>query len=139
VAPCVPTGLMVGRIGNFINGELWGRVAPADLPWAMVFPQAGDGLPRHPSQLYQSLTEGLLLFVLLWWFASRPRARGAVSAWFLIGYGGLRFFTEFYREPDHFDIGLHALPFSQGQMLCLLMVAAGAAILAWSRRQGRPA
>lgn len=139
VAPCVPTGLMVGRIGNFINGELWGRVAPADLPWAMVFPQVGDGLPRHPSQIYQSLTEGLLLFVLLWWFASKPRARGQVSGLFLIGYGAFRFFTEFFREPDHYDIGLRSLPLSQGQVLCLLMVAAGAAIVAWSRRQGKPA
>jgi phosphatidylglycerol:prolipoprotein diacylglycerol transferase len=139
VAPCVPTGLLAGRIGNFINGELWGRPAPADLPWAMVFPQAGDALPRHPSQLYQGLTEGLLLFVLLWWFASRPRARGAVSGMFLIGYGSLRFCTEFFRNPDHFDIGLHGSGLTQGQTLCLLMVAAGGAILAWSRRQeGRP-
>jgi len=139
VAPCVPTGLLAGRIGNFINGELWGRPAPADLPWAMVFPQAGDALPRHPSQLYQGLSEGLLLFVLLWWFASRPRARGAVSGMFLIGYGSLRFCTEFFRNPDHFDIGLHGSGLTQGQTLCLLMVAAGGAILAWSRRQeGRP-
>jgi len=105
----------------------------------MVFPQVGDGLPRHPSQIYQSLTEGLLLFVLLWWFASKPRARGQVSGMFLIGYGAFRFFTEFFREPDHYDIGLRSLPLSQGQVLCLLMVAAGAAIVAWSRRQGKPA
>ena len=105
----------------------------------MVFPQAGDALPRHPSQLYQGLSEGLLLFVLLWWFASRPRARGAVSGMFLIGYGSLRFCTEFFRNPDHFDIGLHGSGLTQGQTLCLLMVAAGGAILAWSRRQeGRP-
>jgi phosphatidylglycerol:prolipoprotein diacylglycerol transferase len=136
VAPCVPTGLMVGRIGNFINGELWGRVAPVDLPWAMGFPGAGDLLPRHPSQLYQSLTEGLLLFVLLWWFANQPRRRGEVSGAFLIGYGVMRFCMEYFREPDHFDFGLRALPLSQGQTLCLLMVLVGGAIMAWSRRAG---
>jgi phosphatidylglycerol---prolipoprotein diacylglyceryl transferase len=133
VAPCVPTGLFAGRIGNFINGELWGRVAPADLPWAMVFPQV-DALPRHPSQIYQGLTEGLLLFVLLWIFASKPRPMGQVSAAFLIGYGSLRFCTEFFRQPDHFDIGLHNLPLSQGQVLCGLMVLAGAVIFAKSKK-----
>lgn len=135
VAPCVPTGLLAGRIGNFINGELWGRPAASDLPWAMVFPQAGDAIARHPSQIYQGLTEGLLLFLLLWWFGARPRARGQISACFLIGYGGFRFFTEFFRNPDHFDFGLHGL-LTQGQTLCLLMVGAGLAILAWSRREG---
>lgn len=137
VAPCVPTGLFVGRIGNFINGELWGRFAPGDLPWAMIFPQAPDRLPRHPSQIYQALTEGLLLFVLLWWFSSKPRARGQVSGAFLIGYGAMRFGTEFFREPDHFDYGFHAL--SQGQNLCLLMVLGGLALFAWSRTQERKA
>lgn len=136
VAPCVPTGLLAGRMGNFINGELWGRPAAPELPWAMVFPQAGDAVPRHPSQIYQGLTEGLLLFALLWWFAARPRARGAVSAVFLIGYGAMRFGTEFFRNPDHYDFGLHGLGLSQGQTLCLLMVGAGLGILAWGRRQG---
>jgi phosphatidylglycerol:prolipoprotein diacylglycerol transferase len=84
VAPCVPTGLAMGRVGNFINGELWGRVASADLPWGMVFRGAGD-LPRHPSQVYQFLLEGLLLFVLLWLYARRPRAPGRVAAAFLLG------------------------------------------------------
>ncbi len=135
VAPCVPSGLLVGRIGNFINGELWGRVAPADLPWAMAFPQSGDMLPRHPSQIYQSLTEGLLLFVFLWWYASKPRLRGQVSAMFLIGYGSVRSFTEYFRQPDHFDIGPRWLAQSQGQTLCFLMILAGVAILAWSRTQ----
>ncbi|MBB5206082.1 phosphatidylglycerol:prolipoprotein diacylglycerol transferase [Inhella inkyongensis] len=135
IAPGVPTGLMVGRIGNFINGELWGRAAPADLPWAMVFPQAGDWVARHPSQIYQSLTEGLLLFVLLAWYARHPRARGRVSAFFLMGYGGFRFFMEFFREPDHFDFGLSFI--SQGQTLCLLMVAAGAWL--WWRAPAREA
>lgn len=133
VAPCVPTGLLAGRIGNFINGELWGRLAPPDLPWAMGFPASGDVLARHPSPLYQGLTEGLLLFVLLWWFASRPRPRAMVSGAFLIGYGLMRFFTEFFREPDHFDFGLPWL--TQGQTLCAAMVIAGAAIVAWSRRR----
>jgi phosphatidylglycerol:prolipoprotein diacylglycerol transferase len=135
VAPCVPTGLAAGRGGNCINGELWGRVASPELPWAMAFPASGDLLPRHPSQLYQAAAEGLPLFALLWWFAARPRQRGAISGLFLIGYGALRFVMEFFREPDHFDFGLKALPLSQGQTLCAAMILAGLAILAWSRRQ----
>src|SRR5690606_27196918 len=80
VAPCVPVGLAAGRLGNFINGELWGRAADPSLPWAMMFPAAGD-VPRHPSQLYQFGLEGLLLFAFLWWYGRRPRPLGAVSAW----------------------------------------------------------
>lgn len=129
VAPCVPTGLAAGRLGNFINGELWGR--PTDLPWGMVFRGAGD-LPRHPSQLYQFALEGVLLFVLLWWYASKPRARGAVSALFLMGYGAFRFIAEFAREPDDF-LGLLALNLSMGQWLSLPMIAAGIALYLWSR------
>ena len=87
VAPCVPTGLAAGRVGNFINGELWGRFSSPDLPWGMVFPQSGSMLPRHPSQVYQFLLEGLLLFVVLWLYARKERARAPVSAVFLIGYG----------------------------------------------------
>ncbi len=135
VAPCVPTGLAAGRLGNFINGELWGR--PTDLPWGMVFRGAG-GLPRHPSQLYQLALEGVLLFVLLWWYASKPRARGAVSAMFLMGYGAFRFLAEFAREPDDF-LGLLAFNLSRGQWLSLPMIAAGIALYAWSRGQDRPA
>jgi phosphatidylglycerol:prolipoprotein diacylglycerol transferase len=131
VAPCVPTGLAAGRLGNFINGELWGR--PTDLPWGMVFRGAGS-LPRPPSQLYQFAREGVLLFVLLWWYASKPRARGAVSAMFLMGYGALRFIAEFAREPDDF-LGLLALNLSMGQWLSLPMIAAGAALYVWSRGQ----
>jgi phosphatidylglycerol:prolipoprotein diacylglycerol transferase len=131
VAPCVPTGLAAGRLGNFINGELWGR--PTDLPWGMVFRGAGS-LPRHPSQLYQFALEGVLLFVLLWWYASKPRARGAVSAMFLMGYGAFRFIAEFAREPDDF-LGLLALDLSMGQWLSLPMIAAGAALYLWSRGQ----
>ena len=99
VAPCVPTGLAAGRVGNFINGELWGRVASPDLPWGMVFRGAGD-LPRHPSQVYQFLLEGLLLFVLLWLYARKEHAQGQVAAMFLLGYGVFRFIAEFFREPD---------------------------------------
>src|SRR5262245_28951629 len=99
VAPLVPTGLAAGRLGNFINGELWGRTT--DLPWGMVFRGAGE-LPRHPSQLYQMALEGFALFALLWWFSSRPRPRMQVSALFLMGYGTFRFLGEFAREPDAF-------------------------------------
>ncbi|MBN4659090.1 prolipoprotein diacylglyceryl transferase, partial [Escherichia coli] len=94
VAPCVPIGLAAGRIGNFINGELWGRPAPPELPWAMVFPEAGP-LPRHPSQLYQFALEGVLLFVLLWFYSRKPRATGRVSGAFLAGYGVFRFIAEY--------------------------------------------
>jgi phosphatidylglycerol---prolipoprotein diacylglyceryl transferase len=134
VAPCVPTGLASGRIGNFINGELWGRAADPSLPWAMVFPQSGSGVARHPSQLYQFALEGLLLFVLLWWFARRPRPLGQVSGAFLVGYGVLRFVAEWFREPDGF-LGLLALGLSMGQWLCIPMVAAGIGLIVWSRRQ----
>ena len=134
IAPCVPTGLAAGRIGNFINGELWGRAASADLPWAMVFPGSGSLQPRHPSQIYQFLLEGLLLFVLLWLYARRPRRRGEVSAAFLVGYGLLRFVAEYFREPDDF-LGVLALGLSMGQWLCLPMIAAGLGLWAWARRQ----
>jgi phosphatidylglycerol:prolipoprotein diacylglycerol transferase len=112
----------VAPLGNFINGELWGRVT--DVPWAMVFPQSGTSDPRHPSQLYQFLGEGQLLFAFVWWFSSRPRPTGAVSGAFLVGYGLLRFLAEFAREPDEF-LGLVLGPFTMGQLLCLPMVAAG--------------
>lgn len=135
VAPLVPLGLMTGRIGNFINGELWGRVAdPAVWPWAMVFPQAGDGLPRHPSQLYQAGLEGLALFVLLWVYSLSPRPRGSVAALFLVGYGLARFAAEFARQPDVY-LGLRALGLSQGQWLSLPMIAAGLALFVWAWRR----
>lgn len=124
IAPCIPIGLAAGRIGNFINGELWGRVTDSTLPWIMVFPQSHSMLPRHPSQLYQALLEGVLLFVVLWIYARKPRVRGSVSALFLVGYGVLRFVVEFFREPDDF-LGLRALDLSQGQWLCVPMVIAG--------------
>lgn len=121
VAPLVPLGLGAGRMGNFINGELWGR--PTDLPWGMVFPQV-DALPRHASQLYEFGLEGIVLFILLWWYSSKPRPLGAVSALFLIGYGTFRFLVEFTREPDSF-LGVLALGMSMGQWLSLPMVLIG--------------
>ncbi len=130
VAPCVPTGLAAGRIGNFINGELWGRAADPSLPWATVFPQSGTSIARHPSQLYQVALEGLLLFGLLWWYARTPRARGQVAAAFVFGYGVFRFIAEYFREPDGF-LGLLALQLSMGQWLCLPMIAAGGGLWWW--------
>ncbi len=134
VAPCVPTGLAAGRIGNFINGELWGRPADPSLPWAMVFPQSGSVVPRHPSEIYQFLLEGLLLFGLLWWYGQRERAQGRVAAAFLFGYGVLRFVAEYFREPDSF-LGLLALGMSMGQWLCLPMIVAGAWMWWWFGRR----
>ena len=129
VAPCVPTGLAAGRVGNFINGELPGRLSDPDLPWGMVFRGAGD-LPRHPSQVYQFLLEGLLLFLLLWLYARRQRATGQVAAAFLGGYGVFRFVAEFFREPDA-HLGLLALGMSMGQWLCVPMVLIGAGLWWW--------
>ena len=131
IAPLVPLGLAAGRLGNFINGELWGRVT--DVGWAMVFPQAGDALPRHPSQLYQFAGEGLLLFALLWWWSSRPRPVGAVSGAFLAGYAVFRFSAEFARQPDAF-LGFPLPGITMGQILCVPMAAAGLWLIARSRR-----
>lgn len=124
IAPLIPLGLAAGRLGNFINGELWGRVADPALPWAMVFPQAGDMEPRHPSQLYHVGLEGLALFAILWLYSRQPRPRGAVSGIFLIGYGTFRFITEFFREPDHGIFG-QSYTVSMGQWLSLPMIAGG--------------
>ena len=131
IAPLCPLGIAAGRMGNFINGELWGRIT--DVPWGMVFRGAGP-LPRHPSQLYQFALEGVLLFVILWLYSAKPRPRGAVSAMFLIGYGVLRVAAEFFREPDDF-LGLLAFNLSMGQWLSLPMVLAGVAMLAWAERK----
>lgn len=129
IAPLVPLGLFFGRIGNFINAELWGRVS--DVPWAMVFPGGGP-LPRHPSQLYQAMLEGLLLFVLLWWFSAKPRPRAAVSGLFLLGYGLFRFVAEFFRMPDP-QYGYLAFNWlTMGQLLCLPMIIAGAIMMVWA-------
>lgn len=134
VAPCVPLGLAAGRVGNFINGELWGRLADPSLPWGMVFPQSGSMAPRHPSQVYQFLLEGLLLFVLLWLYARKPRAQGRVAAVFLGGYGVMRFIAEYFREPDA-HLGLLALGLSMGQWLCVPMVLGGVALWTWAGRK----
>ncbi|WP_372659483.1 prolipoprotein diacylglyceryl transferase [Hydrogenophaga sp.] len=134
VAPCVPTGLAAGRAGNFINGELWGRLADPALPWGMVFQGAGDA-PRHPSQVYQFLLEGLLLFVLLWWYARKPRQPGQVASVFLLGYGVFRFIAEFFREPDA-HLGLLSLGMSMGQWLCIPMIVGGAALWWWFGQRG---
>ncbi|HKO88803.1 MAG TPA: prolipoprotein diacylglyceryl transferase [Burkholderiales bacterium] len=137
LAPLVPLGLGAGRIGNFINGELWGRVAPDSLPWAMIFPSAGRE-PRHPSQLYQFALEGLLLFAILWLYSAKPRPTGAVSAVFLIGYGLFRFIAEYFREPDDF-LGLLALNMSMGQWLSIPMVLAGLVMLRMAyKKRGNP-
>ena len=128
VAPLVPTGLAAGRLGNFITGELWGRAASPELPWAMVFPHV-DQLARHPSQLYQALGEGLLLCIILWLYSARPRALGAVSAVFLVGYGCLRFLAEFFRTPDPGIFGTLSLGLSTAQWLCLPMIIAGVLML----------
>ncbi len=133
IAPLVPLGLAAGRLGNFINAELWGR--PTDVPWAMVFPNV-DAVPRHPSQLYEFGLEGVALFALLWWFSARPRPRGAVSGAFLLGYGVFRFSVEYTREPDSF-LGLLAAGFSMGQWLSLPMIAVGAAMIIWAYKAGK--
>ena len=124
VAPLVPLGLLFGRIGNFINGELWGRPADPALPWAMVFPYV-DSLPRHPSQLYEAGLEGLALFLILWFFTARPHPTGAASGLFLIGYGVFRFIAEFFRTPDEGIFGLLTFGVSMGQWLSLPMIAIG--------------
>jgi phosphatidylglycerol---prolipoprotein diacylglyceryl transferase len=131
VAPLVPIGLGAGRMGNFINGELWGRTT--DVAWGMVFPQV-DNLVRHPSQLYQFALEGVVLFILLWWYSSKPRPVGAVSGLFLIGYGTFRFLVEFTREPDSF-LGLLALNMSMGQWLSLPMIVVGIWMMRRALRQ----
>jgi phosphatidylglycerol:prolipoprotein diacylglycerol transferase len=135
LAPLVPLGLAAGRMGNFINGELYGRVT--DVPWGMVFSSPGAGpQPRHPSQLYEFALEGVVLFLLLWIYSIRRRPVGAVSGAFLIGYGAARCFVEFFREPDDF-LGLLALGLSMGQWLSLPMILAGIGLMAWAYSRDR--
>ncbi len=131
IAPLVPFGLGAGRIGNFINGELWGRVT--DVPWGMAFPTGGV-LPRHPSQLYEFFLEGVVLFIILNLFIKKPRPAGAVSGLFLIGYGSFRFVVEFYREPDA-HLGLFSNWISMGQILSAPMILLGIGIMVWAYRQ----
>jgi phosphatidylglycerol---prolipoprotein diacylglyceryl transferase len=128
VAPLAPLGLMFGRIGNFINAELWGR--PTDLPWGMIFPDPAAGyIPRHPSQLYQAFFEGLVLFIVLWVFSSRSRPVAAVSGLFCLGYGVFRFGAEFFRQPDA-HLGFVFLDWmTMGQILSLPMIILGALLL----------
>ncbi len=124
-------GLFFGRIGNFINGELWGRAA--EVPWAMYFPSGGP-VPRHPSQLYEALLEGLLLFLVILWFQRKPRGVGAVSGLFLLGYGVARFIVEFFREPDA-HLGLLSLGMSMGQWLTLPMIILGIILMVRAQKQ----
>ncbi len=137
IAPLVPTGLAAGRIGNFINGELWGRPVESEIPWAMIYPWV-DELPRHPSQLYQAIGEGLLLFIVLWIYSAKPRQTCAVSAVFLVGYGSMRFVAEFFRTPDPGIFGTLALGLSTAQWLCIPMVLVGLAILLRLRTRHTP-
>ena len=133
IAPLVPLGLFTGRIGTFINGELVGRAADPSLPWAMIFPQLQDNIPRHPSQLYQAGMEGLLLFIIVWWYSSTPRPQRATSAMFLIGYGVFRWIGEYFREPSPGIFG-YSYTISMGQWLSLPMVVAGLWLLWHSTR-----
>lgn len=129
IAPVVPIGLGAGRVGNFINGELWGRVS--DVPWAMIFPHV-DQQPRHPSVVYEFLLEGVVLFLILWWYSAKPRATRAVSGMFLLCYGCFRFLIEFFRQPD---IQLGYLAFNwvtMGQLLSLPMIAFGLYFILYS-------
>lgn len=133
IAPLVPVGLGAGRIGNFINGELWGRTT--DVPWGMVFSQAPDSLPRHPSQLYQFALEGVVLFLVLWWFSAKPRPRMAVSGLFLTLYGIFRFAVEFVRQPDP-QLGYIAFDWlTMGQLLSTPMILAGLVLVVFAYRR----
>ncbi|MCX7120647.1 MAG: prolipoprotein diacylglyceryl transferase [Gammaproteobacteria bacterium] len=122
IAPMVPIGLAAGRAGNFINGELWGRVTT--VPWGMIYPHAGP-LPRHPSEIYEFLLEGVTLFLILWFFSAKPRPRFAVSALFLLGYGCFRFFCECFRQPDPQYGYLLWGWVTMGQILSFPMIIAG--------------
>lgn len=136
VAPLVPIGLGMGRIGNFIGQELWGRAAdPSVVPWAMVFPADPLGLARHPSQLYQATLEGLVLFVIVYLFSAKPRPTWSVTGLFLICYGSFRCFSEFYREPDQ-QIGFDAFGWlTRGQLLSLPMIMAGLCLMIYAYRR----
>ena len=135
IAPLVPLGYAAGRIGNFINAELPGRLADPSLPWAMLWP--GVEGPRHPSPLYQALVDGLVVFVILWLFARKARPRLAVGAMFTLLYGCARFFTEYFRVPD-WQVTVAGLPITSGQMLSLPMIVAALVMLWWAySREGR--
>ncbi len=123
IAPLIPLGYAAGRIGNFINAELPGRMADPSLPWAMIWPNV-DMLPRHPSPLYQALVDGVLMFIILWIYARKERPLGAVSAMYAFLYGSARFFTEYFRTPDY-EVSFAGLTISAGQMLSLPMIIFG--------------
>lgn len=135
IAPLVPLGLAAGRIGNFINAELWGRVTT--VPWGMVFPNV-DNLPRHPSQLYQFALEGIAFFVLMWIYSAKPRPVSAVSGMFLIGYGGFRIVAEFFREPEDGFIGVLTMGITMGQWLSIPMVMLGIWMINWAYHGNSP-
>lgn len=137
VAPLAPLGLALGRLGNFIGQELWGRAA--DVPWAMVFPNDPLRIPRHPSQLYQFALEGMLLLFIMLWFTRRPRPTFAASGVFSLGYGVLRFIAEFFREPDA-HLGFQAFGWmTRGQLLCIPMILLGLYLLFHAYRGGSAA
>lgn len=136
LAPLVPLGLAAGRAGNFINGELWGRVSNA--PWAMAFPMAGPE-PRHPSQLYELGLEGILLFIVVWWYAAKPRTAGCVSGVFLMGYALCRILVECFREPD-IQLGFLAFDWlTMGQLLSIPMFLVGFLLWWMKRHENLPA
>ena len=132
VVPVAPLGLFFGRLGNFINGELWGR--PSNVPWATIFPRAplvhGAMVPRHPSQLYEAILEGLVLFSVLWIMAQRPRPKGVIFGTFLTLYGLYRCFVEFFRQPDP-QLGYIGGVITMGQFLSIPMILIGIAVIAW--------
>ncbi|KAF3997582.1 prolipoprotein diacylglyceryl transferase [Glaciimonas immobilis] len=132
IAPMVPLGYAAGRLGNFINAELPGRVADASLPWAMIWPNV-DNLPRHPSPIYQMLVDGILLFIILWIFSRKPRPRMAVAGMFSLLYGCARFFTEYFRIPDY-NVTFEGITISAGQMLSIPMVILGIILLVMAYR-----
>ncbi len=137
MAIVTPIGLGLGRVANFINGELWGRPAPDWLPWRMVFPRSEDGVPRHPSQIYQALMEGLILFLVVWAFSRRERIRarfGMLTGIFLVGYGIARIIGEFFREPDAF-LGYLWQGATMGQILSFPMILAGVGFILFARRR----
>ena len=135
IAPLAPIGLGAGRIGNFINSELWGR--PTDVPWAMVFPNGGP-LARHPSQLYEAFLEGFVLFIILWLYSAKPRPVGAITGMSLLFYGCFRFFVEFFRMPDA-HLGFLALNWvTMGQILSTPMIIIGAGFIYFAYKKGLP-
>ncbi|HEV2612865.1 MAG TPA: prolipoprotein diacylglyceryl transferase, partial [Noviherbaspirillum sp.] len=136
IAPLVPLGYAAGRIGNFINAELPGRLADPTLPWAMIWPNI-DNLPRHPSPIYQALVDGVLLFIVLWLFARKARPMMAVSGVFALGYGCARFFTEYFRTPDY-EVTIAGWTISAGQMLSVPMMILGIVLLLIAYRTRRP-